>query len=390
MARKEAAKRLRRHALGTALLTAALPLSSCGGGDGVGDGPPPELPDALSSFYERLLVDATAFEEVDGGWTEDYGDAPFYGLALYVRLGAERSNAAFAARAERARAYDIEVVRQANADRDWYLANMEEAMMAVLGLIENAAQTGDDADLPDIDAFVDGTDALVSLFGDYLPNGADVGSFALETYGPTSITGAAALLSLQYATYLDTPRRDDRIARAGRLVRAIDRNAWDGTRYLFGPGEERLFLYPNSMMILVQCRLFELTGDRAHLARAVATADAIAPLMDTGHGGYHSPYSAEYMGATTQDYSTLSSQNYLAMAFALLYANTHDRRWFDEAVGVLEFVHTRLYDASQHRLLHHFMDGRIAQPEDLEYFCSGCNLQFLYVLWFFQTQVLAG
>jgi len=33
------------------------------------------------------------------------------------------------------------------------------------------------------------------------------------------------------------------------------------------------------------------------------------------------------------------------------------------------------------------MDGRIALPEDREYFCSGCNLQFLYVLWYLQARV---
>jgi len=164
----------RRALTAAALLCAVLLSGSCGDG-GDAQEPRPDLPEALTSFFERLLVDARTFREVDGGWTEDYGDAPFYGLALYTRLGAERSNAAFAARAARARAYDLTVVRQANADRDWYLANMEEAIMAALGLIEHAAQTGDDADLADIDAFVDGTDALVSLFGDYLPNGADIG-----------------------------------------------------------------------------------------------------------------------------------------------------------------------------------------------------------------------
>ena len=39
-------------------------------------------------------------------------------------------------------------------------------------------------------------------------------------------------------------------------------------------------------------------------------------------------------------------------------------------------------------LLHHVMDGRLARPEDGTYFCSGCNLQTLYVLGY--RRALAG
>mgnify|MGYP006897292372 CR=1 FL=1 len=31
------------------------------------------------------------------------------------------------------------------------------------------------------------------------------------------------------------------------------------------------------------------------------------------------------------------------------------------------------------KILHHWMNGRAAIPEDPEYFCSGCNLQTLYI-----------
>ena len=354
--------------------------------------PPPEPlaepPAEVLAFFDQLLADAESFGETDGDWTEDYGDAPFYGLAIYTRLATERDDPTFAARADRAEARALSIVEQANGDRDFYLANMEEAIMSALGLIEHVDATGDASSLPTIDGFVDETNTLVGLFSDYLPTGAEIGSFALETYGPTSITGAAALVNLQYATYLDTPERGARIERAARIVRAIDRNAWDGERYLFAPGNDRLYLYPNVMMILVQLRLYELTGDAAHLERAVAVGHAIAPLKHEERGGYRSPYSAEYMGATTDDYSTLSSQNYLVLALLLLHRHTREPLWFDEAMSVVTFLRTRLYDAEQHRLLHHWMDGRIAQPEDREYFCSGCNLQLLYVLWYMRARAL--
>ena len=363
-------------------LTLALLTFSCADDRAV-----PRLPNELSAFYDVMIGHATAFDERDGEWTEDYGDAPFYGIAFYARHGAERSDDRMLATAERARAYDRSVVAQANADQGWYLENLEEALMAALGLIEHADATSDTADLPLIDDFIDNTNNLVSIFGDYLPSGAALGSFALSTYGPTTITAAAALLDLQYAVYVDTPRRQERIDTALRIVRAIDQNAWDGDRYLFQPGEEQLYLYPNAMMIIVLCRLHELTGDDVHITRARAVADAIQPLRDDMRGGYRSPYSAEYMGATTDDYTTLSSQNYLALAFALLYQRTREVRWFDEAVFVLELGRSRLYDATQGRVLHHWMDGRVAQPGDPEYWCSGCNLQYLYVLWYMQNRL---
>jgi hypothetical protein len=348
------------------------------------------MPAELQAFFETILASTEGFGETDGEWTEDYGDAPFYGTALNARLAAERSDPRFGEVAARARDYDRWVVEQANGDRDWYLANMEEALMAALGLVEYVHATGDTSDVALIDAFVDETNQLVWLFGNYLPSGAEIGSFALTTYGPTSITGGAALLNLQYAYYLETPRSDERLETARDIVTAIDRNAWDGTRYLFEPGEEQLFLYPNTMMMLVLCRLHQLTGDEAHLDRVLAVFDAIQPLRADDRGGYRSPYSAEYMGATTDDYSTLSSQNYLALALALLYQETSDNRFFDEAVFVLDLGRTRLYDADQNKLLHHWMDGRIAQPEDPEYWCSGCTLQYLYVIWYLGTTIPAS
>lgn len=370
-------------ALVSALVSAT---SSCG--DSAPPPPPaPPVPDELNAFYEQLIGNTAAFLETDGEWLEDYGDAPFYGPAFYAREGGVRAEPSFLEFTERGAVHNVSVLRQANADRDWYLANMEEAMMAALGLIELADATSDLRHLADIDAFVDATNELVGLFGWYLPTGVEAGSFALETYGPTAITAAAALLNLQYATYLDVERKQERVDLAARIVATIERRAWDGQRYLFEPGRDTLYLYPNTMMILVLCRLAEQTGDRSHVERAEAVFEGIQPLSRPERGGYDSPYSAEVMGATTDDYVTLSSQNYLTLAMLVLYQNTRDLRYFDEAIDILDFARTRLYDAAHGRLLHHWMDGRIAQPEDLSYWCSGCNLQYLYTLWYLREQV---
>jgi hypothetical protein len=365
-----------------ALLAALLLAASCD------DGPPPvEIPTELLAFYDTLRADADAFAAEGGGWTEDYGDAPFYGLGFYLHEGAARGDAGYVARADAARAYDLEVVRHANDDLTWYVENLEEALMAALGLIENASVRDDPEAMAAIDAVIDRTNDLLRTFGNYLPTGEDLGSFALTTYGPTAITAGAALLNLQYAVYLDTPRRQERIDRATTIADVVDRRARDGVRYRSSPDDERPELYPNAIMILVLCRLHELTGERRFVDRAEEAVLGIEVLRNTTRGGFNSPYSAEYMGAMTDDYSTLSSQNYITLGFLLLYEQTRDRRYLDEAFGVMEFVRTRLYDAGQRRLLHHWMDGRIAQPDDREYFCSGCNLQFLYVFWYLQARI---
>ena len=128
----------------SACLVALLPaLLSCGGDPAAPPPePPPPVPDELNAFYEEMIAHTSAFMEADGQWLEDYGDAPFYGPGFYAREGDVRGDSTFAEIADRGRAHNLEIVRQANADRDWYLANMEEAMMAALGLIEVADATG--------------------------------------------------------------------------------------------------------------------------------------------------------------------------------------------------------------------------------------------------------
>jgi hypothetical protein len=73
----------------------------------------------------------------------------------------------------------------------------------------------------------------------------------------------------------------------------------------------------------------------------------------------------------------------------VLFEITGDQRFVDEADRVLDSIETMrgnycVGDAEPQRcgngLLHHFVDGRLAEPGDGTLFCSGCNLQTLYVL----------
>lgn len=352
----------------------------------------PALPDDLSAFYETMQDNALHFPRHDGAWEHQSGDASYYGPAFYIRAETPPGDRVppYPTIARAARDYNRDVLRHAQQDRSWLLKNLEEVMMSALGLIEYIAATADPTAMPEVEDTIDTLDTLTVGLHHYI--NLDAGMFAIRTYGPTAITAAVGLLNLQYMTQLgslaDPERAAQRVETARDIVAAIDERAWDGQRYLIRPGDARLELYPNTMMMLVLCRLYQTTKDAAYLARAEAVFTAIAPLRSE-RGGYNSPYSKEEMGAKTDDYSTLSSQNYLTLALGLLFETTGNRRYFDEAVFVLEFVRTHLYDAETGLLLHHFMDGRIARPTDPEYFCIGCNLQFLYVFWFLHHSLSA-
>jgi hypothetical protein len=120
------------------------------------------------------------------------------------------------------------------------------------------------------------------------------------------------------------------------------------------------------------------------------------------------------MGAQTDDYTTLSSQNYTMLALVLLYQITGEKKYLDEIDPIVEFLRDVLSgeacssdltfyecdpacegeltclkgscfeDACHCGVLHHWIDGRLALPTDHEYFCSGCNHQLLYILWYRQ------
>jgi hypothetical protein len=273
--------------------------------------------------------------------------------------------------------------------------------------------TGDKSDLATLDTFVDRIDALVKLIGWYV-NVAGDRSWAISTYGPTSVTALLGTLDAEYAYILGpSDTADARVAWATELYAHIDENAWNaaGGYYELGDGRPGPDLYPNVAMIAFASRLYELTKDEQYKTRALALYDAIQPLkLTTNPTRYYSAYSAMEMGAKTRDYSTLSSQSYLSLALMLLYEITGRAHFISEMDSVVDAmaslvigtwclsnVHTETCapacgdpsvcvvstcepDACHEGLLHHWMDGRVAIPTDPTFFCSGCNLQMLYVM----------
>lgn len=394
-----------RRAIPVALVTAL----GLGSGLGCGDETEPVPGFVHGTFYASLREARAGFVRQGGQWLDDYGDAAFYGLA-YHAWSAERSgDASDAAVAEAAR----DSARQVLAEADLIRGDVNEIAMAALGLIEGMQARGDLDDLDVLDPLLDTLDDTVEILGWSLDGGV-VQGYAVDTYGPTSIGGLVGLLNAQYAMLVEAPRREARIAWAGEMAEALEAEAWNGTFYDFGAGREGLFLYPNVTMMLLHLRLHQLTGDRAHQDRALALHQAIQPLrVETDGPGllrYRSPYSAEHMGAQTDDYTTLSSQNYTLFALLLLYEVTGEARFLSDWNGIVSFLEARLFrtwcrsdvhtapcepacgageacvdghclpEACQPGVIHHWMDGAPAQPEHPEVFCSGCNLQLLFVM----------
>ncbi|MFC1609492.1 hypothetical protein ACFL6C_00910 [Myxococcota bacterium] len=374
--------------------------------------PPP--PFRHNDFYAALQNHAESFTLVEGDWKEDYGDAPFYGAAFYAQEGTTSANQAHLQRADQVHTRNREVIRDA-----LLMGDTNEILMAMLGMIEHIAATGDHTHMTALTEKMGALNNAIDIFNDYIEPDM-ISGYAIDTYGPTSINGLVALVNLQHAALLADENRSTYIEAAERMADRLEQRAWNGETYAFSDERNGLFLYPNITMILLNARLHEATGKQPYLDRAVATYEGIQPLRvdeDTtwvGPGRYRSPYSAEAMGATTDDYTTLSSQNYLLFALALLHQVTDDPEYVVEMDHVLDFLsdclvgswrlsHVHLAvcdplcsgeqvcvettctpDAQSEGVLHHWIDGRIALPEDPEFFCSGCNLQLLYVMWYRQ------
>lgn len=378
----------------------------------------PVPPFRHDAFYASLEQDAEAFTVVNGEWVESLGDAPFYGLAFYTYASlaspAPPQAAAWSARSDAARAYALAQITNA----DFFNGDFQQMVMSTFGLIDRADATGDTSDVPTIDAFMDRLDKLVALIGWYVDIGSQR-SWAIGTYGPTAISALLGLLNAEYAHLLGgTDVAAARVDWAKQMAQHIDDAAWNGSYYAIGGGTDGLDLYPNVAMMALDARLFQLTGDEAYRTRATALYDAIQPLkLTTSPTRYYSPYSADTMGAKTHDYSTLSSHNYLALGLLLLYEITGKAAYVEEMDSIEDALATELVgtwclsdvhheacspgctqppvcvvstcsaDACNEGLLHHWIDGRLALPTDPTFFCSGCNLQALYVLWYRQARL---
>jgi len=342
---------------------------------------------SLSAFYKALHGDASSWQYESGEWKEDFGDGAAFGAFYFANRWDSDGNEADRKIAEETFTYNLSVVTQGAGDVAWALDNLEEVFMAVQGVIEGASALGYEDQLEPLDTFIDTVmDPVVAGLGDYAD--LDAGDFAADLYGPTSLTAGVAVIYSQYALRLNTAQTPERLNRAMEILDAIHEKAWDeeGNRYLFRPDEEKLFLYPNGTMLIALNRVFALSGEPRFLERAQLVYTGIQPLRKE-MAYYQSPYSQEYQGAKTDEYGTLSAQNYLMIGLLLLHENTGEDKYLLEVLEMLHFIREKLYIPGENKIVHHWIDGRPALETDPDYFCSGCNLQVLYILWYIENTI---
>jgi len=339
--------------------------------------------DDLYRFYEELQEDALVFGYEQGNWSEDYGDAAAFGPSYYVYSGQEMQSEEYLRIAQEAADYNLFVVQQSVEDNAWMLENMEEVFMAIQGLIEYTGVIPNEEAETALEELISKLDVMLQFSGDYIE--VSVGDFASSLYGPTSITSGFIIIQAQYANYIDP--QSGHLDRAKEVFETIDEVAWNDNHYRFGRDIDTLYLYPNATMLIALNRMYQLTGEVLYLDRAEDLFQGIQPLYDESMQFYFSPYSQESQGAQTDEYSTLSSQNYLILGLILTYENTGDASYLEEALRLLKRVKELLYDEAEGKILHHWIDGRAASHDDKTFFCAGCNLQVLYILWYLKERL---
>jgi hypothetical protein len=336
---------------------------------------------AKASRADVALLDAElrALPFADGTWEQDLGDATFYGLAWLARQPSPDRDAV----RDRAMMLVMGDARDAQA---------EERAMAALGLIEYVHGSGDRSVVPALDAYVDRIDAVARASGDYV----DPSGTALAPFGPTTVTAVIALIQAQYALYVGGPRGAERTARAFAIgeaaARAYGDLALEATRatargYAIAPGDPRLFELPNLAMLLLKARLFRLTHDENALLEARSLYVTLERLkISDPPVRFASPFGSTKLVTKPHNLYTLASQNMATLALLLLFEDTGDERFVDEADRTLDatFAMHGSWCATDARcfsgLLHHGSGDRLARPEDGIVFSAGSNLQTRYVV----------
>jgi len=362
------------------LLVAALALPACADDPlTLTDGPDPSHEPEM---FRAVLKDLTQPKNMpqQGDWPDDFGDANFYGPGFFFRYGEAGDNQLHIDLARQNQDYNAKLLAQAMQNLNVLMTRLEDVLMASFGLMEAYRHQADEAALKQLDQVIEILNMVGKAIGYYPENSSTVGGYGVDTYGPTTTNSSLALLNLEYALQVGGAKKQERITTAKAILAAGRTTAFDSTLgyYTFSSTVSGLYLYPNITQMICHLRVYELTGEKLYLDRARDLHRAIQPLKVKDEGRYRSPYSAKYMGAKTDDYTTFSSQNFVMIGLSLLYKFTQDAQYKQEITKILEWLRIRLLQGG--RVLHHWMDGKLAKPTDPEYYCSGCNLQLLYIL----------
>jgi len=316
----------------------------------------------------------------DGQWHEHFGDAYMYGPSFDLATAALNGDVASYQRAVDVLNLDFVMVEKASANLGGLIdafSDLESVCMALLGLLESGLFVQVPSFFEISQGLAEILDLFAVLFDDYLP--PDLGEFAGMTYGPTAISSLLALLNLGLAMSGPEEQADRYMARAHEVLEHIHQKAWSDElgAYRFAPEDGRLMLYPNSTMMVAYGRALMLEDNELYRERIAATYEGIQPLRAESGDHYYSPYSREEANAIDEDYATLSSQNYLMIGLWYAYAATGDQRYLNDIDLIFGWLESHLFIDGV--LKHHWVNGRAADSEDLYEFCSGCNLQTLYI-----------
>ncbi len=313
-------------------------------------------PELFDEILNHLLTEETLSE---GDWDEDFGDATCYAPPVLLAHGLGLCQNAEISLGWETIEHEYRLI-------DEFLGSASEAMIGGIGLTQVYA-------LAPGDELAEKTRKLIELVETTLPvigNQGLLPESISEPYGPTAAT---AIVSALLLLYVDAVDGEDVYVRDRGLEIAddIDAAAFDeeGGFYRRAPEDEALFLYPNVAMILVHALAHRSTGDSFHLDRARALITAIEALWLPEVEAYHSPYQGE-----GNDYVSLSSQNYTAIALLFLFDETGDAELLEAVRGRVDFIESSLY--SEGVAYHHWEHG-----ERADWYCPGCNFQLLYVLW---------
>lgn len=324
---------------------------------------------------------------VEGEWQAHWGDGQLFGPSFDLAYHQHMGESANLDRALTALEKNRAVVAEAAPALLSHADNLETISMSLLSLLEAGNYlTETDAYKEAADDLIVGLESLSELSNDYLDLAA--GEFAASTYGPTAMTAFVAMVHLERVDGYPDETREHHLERADTILSRVYEKVWDAEReiYLFAPGDERVMLYPNVTIMGALARAYQLTGESRYKEQFEATYRGIQALKDEDGDHYHSPYSKESMGATDDDYTTHSSQNYLMIALLSMYQATGDNQYLEEINTILGFLKERLLVDGQ--ILHHWIDGRAAADPDPYIYCLGCNVQTLYLLLLIQMTVM--
>ena len=343
-------------------------------------GPDPTHEQQLFRAVLQQLTSPAALP-VKGNWPADYGDANVFGPGLFLRYGAAGQNSLQLQVGQDNTTHNAQVLTDALKQLGTLMAQLEEVIMASFGLMEAHTHAPDDKTRKLLDQTLDVINAMARGVS-YYPADLSVGKFGVSTYGPSSTNASLALLNFEYALFVGGALKQKR---ADTALEILDKGRQKGLLkdkgyYAYSSKTTALYLYPQVTQMLAHLRAYQLTGKKLYLDRARDLHKAIQPLKVKGEGRYRSPYSAKEMGAKTDDYTTLSSQNYTLMALALLHRYTGEASLKQEILDILAFLRTHLLH-SDGKVLHHWIDGKVVPTDHEVAYCSGCNLQLLYIIW---------